>query len=181
MQAILTHRAISAPRPAALTVLFGRAAGCRRRPSRRPHCRRCLASCRGRSIRRASGPDHHRAFNKEIADKALPGVTMHGRAQGQAGVPRRLRVRDPARPEPVAVDSLFRITPCTKPLASVAAMILVEEGRLQLSDPVAKHLPAFKDMQALQPPAPACPPDDAEDRLRYRPRTGLREILPNRS
>jgi CubicO group peptidase (beta-lactamase class C family) len=35
----------------------------------------------------------------------------------------------------------------TKPLASVAAMMLVEDGVIQLTDPISKFLPAFKDMQ----------------------------------
>ena len=45
------------------------------------------------------------------------------------------------------LDSIFRIYSMTKPLASVAAMMLVEDGGIQLTDPVSKFLPAFKDMQ----------------------------------
>jgi len=45
------------------------------------------------------------------------------------------------------LDSIFRIYSMTKPLASVAAMMLVEDGVIQLTDPVSKFLPAFKDMQ----------------------------------
>src|SRR5229473_5268363 len=44
-------------------------------------------------------------------------------------------------------DSIFRIYSMTKPLVSVAAMMLVEDGVIQLTDPVSKYLPGFKDMQ----------------------------------
>src|SRR5207244_5064886 len=48
---------------------------------------------------------------------------------------------------PMTEDAIFRIYSMTKPLASVAAMILVEDGRLQLTDPVGKYLPGFDKMQ----------------------------------
>ena len=44
-------------------------------------------------------------------------------------------------------DAFFRIYSMTKPVTSVAAMILVEEGRLQVSDPVAKILPEIAEMK----------------------------------
>src|SRR5258705_10761572 len=46
-------------------------------------------------------------------------------------------------------DAIFRIYSMTKPIVSVAAMILVEDGVLELTDPVAKWLPAFKDVKVL--------------------------------
>ena len=46
-------------------------------------------------------------------------------------------------------DSLFRIYSMTKPITTTAAMILYEEGKLQLNDPVEKYLPAFKDKKVL--------------------------------
>ena len=48
---------------------------------------------------------------------------------------------DPARVEPMAKDSIFRIYSMTKPIVSVAAMMLWEEGRFLLSDPIGKFLP----------------------------------------
>lgn len=47
--------------------------------------------------------------------------------------------------EALAKDSLFRIYSMTKPVVSVAAMILYEQGKFQLTDPVEKYLPEFKD------------------------------------
>src|SRR5438105_10817369 len=49
--------------------------------------------------------------------------------------------------KPMTKDAIFRIYSMTKPLASVAAMMLVEDGTLQLTDPVGKFLPGFDKMQ----------------------------------
>jgi CubicO group peptidase (beta-lactamase class C family) len=49
----------------------------------------------------------------------------------------------------ISPDSIFRIYSMTKPITSVAAMMLYEEGRFQLDDPVAKFLPEFTEMQVL--------------------------------
>ncbi len=51
----------------------------------------------------------------------------------------------------MAPDAIFRIYSMTKPLVSVAAMMLVEEGTLQLTDPVSKFLPGFDKLQVSAP------------------------------
>jgi len=57
---------------------------------------------------------------------------------------------------PMAKDSIFRIASQTKALTSVAAMMLVEEGRIGLGDPVSRYIPAFeKTSVAIAPPAGA--------------------------
>ena len=78
------------------------------------------------------------------------------------------------------LDTLFRIYSMTKPMVSVAAMILVEEGRLQLSDPVAKHLPAFKDLKVYTATGtePARPMT-VQDLLRHTSGLGYGEISNN--
>jgi CubicO group peptidase (beta-lactamase class C family) len=58
-----------------------------------------------------------------------------------------LGVRDPKSADPMRADAIFRIYSMTKPIVSVAAMVLVEDGKLQLTDPVSKWLPAFKDVK----------------------------------
>ena len=47
----------------------------------------------------------------------------------------------------VAADSIFRIYSMTKPVTSVAVMMLYERGLFELNDPIAKYIPAFADMQ----------------------------------
>ena len=51
---------------------------------------------------------------------------------------------------PVAADTLFRIASMTKPITSVAVMMLVEEGRVLLNDPVTRYLPEFSDAKVLE-------------------------------
>jgi CubicO group peptidase (beta-lactamase class C family) len=51
--------------------------------------------------------------------------------------------------QPVAPDTIFRIYSMTKPITSTAALMLYEEGRFRLSDPVANYIPAFKNMKVL--------------------------------
>jgi CubicO group peptidase (beta-lactamase class C family) len=55
--------------------------------------------------------------------------------------------RDPAVGDPMKADAIFRIYSMTKPIVSVAVMQMVEEGRLQVSDPVAKFLPEIGKMK----------------------------------
>ena len=62
--------------------------------------------------------------------------------------------RDAERGAPMRHDAIFRIASMTKPIASVALMMLYEEGHFQLRDPIAKWLPEFRDMQVAIP-APA--------------------------
>lgn len=54
-------------------------------------------------------------------------------------------VRDPGTRVPMSMDTIFRIYSMTKPIASVAAMMLVEEGKLGLQDPVSQYIPAFRE------------------------------------
>ncbi len=58
--------------------------------------------------------------------------------------------RDVEAKLPMTRDTMFRIASMTKPITSVAAMMLVEEGKLRLDDPIAKWMPEFKDMQVLK-------------------------------
>jgi len=59
--------------------------------------------------------------------------------------------RDKAAGTPMTNDTIFRIYSMTKPLASVAAMILVEDGKIQLTDPISKFLPPMKNLMVSVP------------------------------
>jgi len=61
--------------------------------------------------------------------------------------------RDVARSDPMRVDAIFQIYSMTKPIASVAALQLLEQGRLTLDDPVSRFLPEFARMQVGSRPA----------------------------
>ena len=58
--------------------------------------------------------------------------------------------RDIATKAPMTRDTLFRIASMTKPVTSVAALMLMEEGKLRLDDPITKWLPEFADMRVLK-------------------------------
>lgn len=57
--------------------------------------------------------------------------------------------------KPMTPDTIFRIASMTKPITSVAVMMLYEEGHFRLHEPVSNFIPAFKEMHVL-------PPEDAE-------------------
>jgi CubicO group peptidase (beta-lactamase class C family) len=60
--------------------------------------------------------------------------------------------RDVEAKRPIKRDTLFRIASMTKPITSVAALMLVEEGRIALTDPIAKVAPEFSQMRVLLSP-----------------------------
>jgi CubicO group peptidase (beta-lactamase class C family) len=82
-----------------------------------------------------------------VASGELPGAVALVARQGRVAYHRSFGMQDKTRGVAMAKDSIFRIYSMTKPLVSVAAMILVEEGRLALYEPVAKYLPEFKDVR----------------------------------
>ena len=77
----------------------------------------------------------------------LSGAVMHIERRGELAFAQALGRQDPARAAPMRSDAIFRVYSMTKPLVSVAVMMLFEQGRVQLNDPVAKHLPAFADVR----------------------------------
>ncbi len=86
-------------------------------------------------------------LKKEIADGKLPGAVVMVARKGKIVYSDAIGFQDKGANAPMKPDSIFRIYSMTKPLVSVAAMMLVEDGVIQLTDPVSKFLPAFKDMQ----------------------------------
>ncbi|HEX7727200.1 MAG TPA: serine hydrolase domain-containing protein, partial [Rhizomicrobium sp.] len=60
--------------------------------------------------------------------------------------------RDIENKKPMTRDTLFRIASMSKPITSVAALMLMEEGKIRLDDPITKWLPEFADMKVLKDP-----------------------------
>lgn len=77
----------------------------------------------------------------------IPGAVLLVANTDEVLFERAFGVQDPKGEKPMALDSIFRIYSMTKPLVSAAAMMLVEEGRLLLSDPVEQHLPELAGLQ----------------------------------
>jgi len=86
------------------------------------------------------------AFKKEIDQGKFPGAVVLVARKGKLVYADAVGLQDKAAGKAMAKDSLFRIYSMSKPLVSVAAMMLVEEGRIQLTDPVSKYLPPLKAM-----------------------------------
>jgi CubicO group peptidase (beta-lactamase class C family) len=82
-----------------------------------------------------------------VDDGKLPGVITLIARQDQVAHLHVCGQADIARGVKLAADTIFRIYSMTKPLATVAAMMLYEEGRFQLDDPIARSLPCFADMR----------------------------------
>lgn len=79
----------------------------------------------------------------EIARGTMPGaVVMIGR-RGAVAHLEAMGVQAPGSPAPMRTDSLFRIFSMTKPVVSLAVMMLIEQGRLRLDEPLETFIPAF--------------------------------------
>jgi CubicO group peptidase (beta-lactamase class C family) len=81
------------------------------------------------------------ATKKNIDDGLMPGAVMLVARRGKIAWVSVQGKRTPDSDDPMKFDSIFRIYSMTKPITSLVLMQLVEEGRLQVYDPVAKYLP----------------------------------------
>jgi CubicO group peptidase (beta-lactamase class C family) len=88
-----------------------------------------------------------RAVQSDIDRGRIPGAVMLIARDGRVVYERALGRQDPKAATPMRADALFRIYSMTKPIVSVAAMMLVERGRMQLADPVSRYLPEFKNLK----------------------------------
>ena len=87
-------------------------------------------------------------YIKSDIDKGLiPGAVVTIVRKGKVAYQKTWGVRDPATKAPMTLDTIFRIYSMTKPIATVAAMMLVEEGRLALEEPVSKYIPSFAGLK----------------------------------
>ncbi|WP_309643833.1 serine hydrolase domain-containing protein [Phenylobacterium sp.] len=76
----------------------------------------------------------------------LPGAQVQISRRGELVHETLVGMADRERGKPVATDTLFRIYSMTKPITSIAFMMLVEEGLVALDDPVAKFIPEWKNL-----------------------------------
>ena len=79
---------------------------------------------------------------RQVEEKKAPGVSMLIARHGRIAYRQSVGALTPGGP-PMRDDAIFRIYSMTKPIVSVAAMMLVEEGRILITDPVSKYIPAF--------------------------------------
>jgi CubicO group peptidase (beta-lactamase class C family) len=86
-------------------------------------------------------------FAGYVADGRLPGWLLTVRRHGRLAHVARAGSRDLEAGLPVTDDTVWRIYSMTKPITSVAAMLLYEEGKLALTDPVSAFIPSFGDVR----------------------------------
>jgi CubicO group peptidase (beta-lactamase class C family) len=88
-------------------------------------------------------------FDRYVQDGKLPGWSLLVARDGRIAHLGTGGQRDVEAGLPVERDTVFRIYSMTKPITSVAAMILFERGAFELTDPISRHLPEFADMRVF--------------------------------
>jgi len=92
-----------------------------------------------------------RVLEERVAARHIPGAVALVARHGKVAMHQAFGRLDPAAAAPMPPDAIFRIYSMTKPIVSVAAMMLWEQGRFLLSDPIANYLPEFAAMRVAVP------------------------------
>lgn len=87
------------------------------------------------------------AFNADVRSGKIPGAVVIVMRQGKLAYAQSFGLQDRAANSTMRPDSIFRIASMTKPITIVAALMLAEEGKLQLMDPASVYLPQLKNLQ----------------------------------
>jgi CubicO group peptidase (beta-lactamase class C family) len=85
-------------------------------------------------------------YQAKVDAGAVPGAVVAIARDGKLAYLQAIGFQDRARTIPLKPDSIFWIASMTKPITSVAAMMLVEQGKLDLAAPVSQYLPELKDL-----------------------------------
>ncbi len=116
-----------------------------------------LAGCAGKALQSAASADAVGISGERLkemtaayqagVDKAeIAGAVVLVARKGQVAYFEAVGFRDPETRAPMQRDAIFRIASMTKPVTTVAALMLMEQGKLGLDDPVSRYLPAFRDV-----------------------------------
>src|ERR1700743_2144530 len=85
--------------------------------------------------------------NGEVAAGRIPGATVLVQQHGKQVYLKWFGKRDPDKGTPMTEDAIFPIHSVTKTITSVAALMLIDRGRIALNDPVSKYIPSFAGMK----------------------------------
>lgn len=113
------------------------------------------AVCRARGFDPAKLAAIRPALEAFVASGELAGVVTLTSRRGDVVQAEAVGWRDVEAKAPMQSDTLFRIASMTKPITSVAAMMLVEEGKIALADPIARWIPELADLRVLRDAAGA--------------------------
>ena len=84
-------------------------------------------------------------FTDYVTNGKLPGVVVLAARNGKVVYHQAIGMRDMENKKPMSTETIFRIASQTKAIVSVGIMMLQEEGKLLLSDPLSKYIPEFKE------------------------------------
>ena len=90
-----------------------------------------------------------KALQVHIDNQNIAGVVATVIRDGQIAYTKALGYRDLNRREPMSIDALFRLYSMTRPITSLAVMMLWEEGKLRLDDALSDFIPAFSTQQVF--------------------------------
>jgi len=107
------------------------------------------------------------ALRADVERGRIPGAVVLVARKGRVAYLQPVGFRDKTASTPMTADAIFRIASMTKPIVTVAALSLYEEGRLLLSDPVSKYIPAFKNQTVGLERAPAEREMTIQDLMRH--------------
>src|SRR5581483_5279403 len=92
--------------------------------------------------------EHVKQVLAEDASKgSIPGAVLLISRHGKIAMFDAVGLQDPGTKAPMTTDSIFRIYSMSKPITTVAAMTLLEEGKFALSDPVSRYIPSFAQLK----------------------------------
>ena len=96
----------------------------------------------------AAGLERIRDYMRnEVSTGKIPGAVLLIQQHGQSVLLESFGMRDVESKTPMTSDTNFRLYSMSKPITSVAAMMLVDDGKLSLDDPLSKYIPAFADVR----------------------------------
>ncbi len=107
------------------------------------------------------------AFQADVESKRLPGAVLLIARNGKIAFYDTVGYQDRAAETPMKKDSIFRVASMSKPITTVAAMILAEENKLDIGAPVAQYLPEFKDVKVGPEGAAPKRPMTVQDLMRH--------------
>lgn len=117
-----------------------------------------LAGCASQSLQTAAKPEDvglssarlkelSGAFQAKVDAGEIPGAVLLVARNGKLAWHDAIGFRDREAKAPMTRDALFRIASMTKPLTSLSIMMLAEEGKLKLDDPLSRYLPQFRNLE----------------------------------
>src|SRR3954470_14941637 len=86
-------------------------------------------------------------LSAETSKGPIPGAVTMVVRHGKVAYFQAVGVLDPETKAPMSKDAIFRIYSMSKPITTVAVMMLAEQGKITLDEPIAKYIPAFKEMK----------------------------------